>query len=334
MERDLRIRWYDGDTSSRREVLVNKIELGGPCNGQVTFQLDGIIVAPEGNPYSDCWFTFQGVDNLNIQGSGMFDGNGPSAWEHCPVCAATVGFYGTNNAHIQDITSLNSEGFHFLIDGVDGMTFENINITAPGNSPNTDGINMENANNIQILDSNIGTGDDCVAIGQGSTNINVTGVNCGPGHGISIGSIGKVAEDKSVQGVQVQSSTLTSTQNGLRIKSWAPSYPVNVSDVTYQNITIDNANNPIIIDQTYCYADEQCPGDSKVQISNVKYIGVTGTSASPVAVDLQCSNSMPCQDIYLENIDLSLTGGGQTSSSCANVNPTYSGTQNPAPCSQ
>ncbi|KAF1001374.1 hypothetical protein AG4045_006826 [Apium graveolens] len=250
MERDLRIRWYDGDTSSRREVLVNKIELGGPCNGQVTFQLDGIIVAPEGNPYSDCWFTFQGVDNLNIQGSGMFDGNGPSAWEHCPVCAATVGFYGTNNAHIQDITSLNSEGFHFLIDGVDGMTFENINITAPGNSPNTDGINMENANNIQILDSNIGTGDDCVAIGQGSTNINVTG------------------------------------------------------------------------------------GDSKVQISNVKYIGVTGTSASPVAVDLQCSNSMPCQDIYLENIDLSLTGGGQTSSSCANVNPTYSGTQNPAPCSQ
>ncbi|KAF1001373.1 hypothetical protein AG4045_006825 [Apium graveolens] len=192
------------------KFLVNKIELGGPCNGQVTFQLDGIIVAPEGNPYSDCWFTFQGVDNLNIQGSGMFDGNGPSAWEHCPVCAATVGFYGTNNAHIQDITSLNSEGFHFLIDGVDGMTFENINITAPGNSPNTDGINMENANNIQILDSNIGTGDDCVAIGQGSTNINVTG------------------------------------------------------------------------------------GDSKVQISNVKYIGVTGTSsASCCRSTMQQQHAMP-----------------------------------------
>ncbi|WOG91680.1 hypothetical protein DCAR_0310930 [Daucus carota subsp. sativus] len=314
--------------------FVNKIELEGPCSGQVTFQLDGVIVAPSGNPYPDSWFTFHAIDGFTMQGSGMFDGNGPSAWAQCPVCSASIGLYAITNAHIQDITSLNSKGFHFVMVGGEGVTFEHINITAPGDSPNTDGINMAQSNNIQIIDSDIGTGDDCVAIEEGCTNINVTGVNCGPGHGISIGSIGKLEADKDVQGVYVQHCTLTSTQNGVRIKSWAPSYPVTVSNVTYEDITINNASNPIIIDQTYCYDNKECPGESQVRISNVKYIGVTGTSASQVAVSLQCSNNVPCQDIYLENIDLTLSGGGQTSSQCVNANVTYSGTQNPPPCNQ
>ena len=174
----------------------------------------------------------------------------------------SIGLYAITNAHIQDITSLNSKGFHFVMVGGEGVTFEHINITAPGDSPNTDGINMAQSNNIQIIDSDIGTGDDCVAIEEGCTNINVTGVNCGPGHGISIGSIGKLEADKDVQGVYVQHCTLTSTQNGVRIKSWAPSYPVTVSNVTYEDITINNASNPIIIDQTYCYDNKECPVSS------------------------------------------------------------------------
>jgi len=28
------------------------------------------------------------------------------------------------------------------------------------------------------------SGDDCIAINSGSSNINITGINCGPGHGI------------------------------------------------------------------------------------------------------------------------------------------------------
>ncbi|XP_017239412.1 exopolygalacturonase [Daucus carota subsp. sativus] len=320
--------------AAKGNFFVNRIELDGPCSGQVTFQLDGVIVAPSGNPYRGSWFTFYSIDGLTVQGSGMFDGNGPSAWAQCPKCSPSIGLYAITNSHIQDITSLNSKGVHFVMVGGDGVTFEHLNITAPSDSPNTDGISMAKSSNIQVVDSYIGTGDDCVAIGQGSTDINISGVNCGPGHGISIGSIGKVEADKDVNGIHVQNCTLTSTQNGVRIKSWAPSYPVTVSNVTYEDITINNASNPIVIDQTYCFVNKQCPGDSQVQISDVKYIGVTGTSASQVAVNLQCSNSRTCQDIHLENIDLTLTEGGQASSNCANANVTYSGTQNPPPCNQ
>lgn len=88
----------------------------------------------------------------------------------------------------------------------ENITINNITITAPGASPNTDGIHTGNINYVNILNSNIGTGDDCISIGPGTTNINITGVNCGPGHGISIGSIGKYPSDQNVEGVHIQNS--------------------------------------------------------------------------------------------------------------------------------
>lgn len=140
----------------------------------------------------------------------------------------------------------------------ENITINNITITAPADSPNTDGIHTGNINYVNILDSNIGTGDDCISIGPGTTNINITRVNCGPGHGISIGSIGKSPTDQNVKGVNVQHCKMSLTQNGVRIKTWTSPYQVSVSDVTFQDIIMDNAQNPIIIDQQYCGGSKGC----------------------------------------------------------------------------
>lgn len=170
----------------------------------------------------------------------------------------SIALYQITNANIQGITSLNSKGFHFAVDGSKTITFQHVTIKAPVSSPNTDGIHIESSNNVQIISSPIGTGDDCISVGQGSTNINITGVDCGPGHGISIGSIGKREGDKGVSGVHVRSSSVTSTENGVRIKTWVPSPSVTVSDVTFQDITVNNAKYPIVIDQHYCGGHHMC----------------------------------------------------------------------------
>lgn len=73
-------------------------------------------------------------------------------------------------------------------------------------------------------------------------------------------------------------------------------------------------------------------GSSNVQVADVKFIGVRGTSRSEIAVNLDCSTSKLCQGIELKDINLSLASGGKSTSSCSNALVSYIGTQNPAPC--
>ena len=61
---------------------------------------------------------------------------------------------------------------------------QDVKVTAVGNSPNTDGIHVQLFSSVTILNSKIGTGDDCISIGPGTTNLWIENVACGPGHGI------------------------------------------------------------------------------------------------------------------------------------------------------
>jgi galacturan 1,4-alpha-galacturonidase len=140
-----------------------------------------------------------------------------------------------------------------MVFGCKNITFDGFTITAPGDSPNTDGIHMGKSTDVKILNTNIGTGDDCVSIGDGSKQITVQGVNCGPGHGLSVGSLGKFTTEENVEGITIKNCTLTATDNGVRIKTW-PDAPgtITVSDIHFEDITMTNVKNPVIIDQEYC----------------------------------------------------------------------------------
>ena len=156
------------------------------------------------------------------------------------------------NASIKYINLINSKNFHMNIFSSHDLKLNHIRITAPKNSPNTDGIHIADSTNLQILNSIISTGDDCISMAPGSKNIDINNVQCGPGHGISIGSLGKYPNEEDVSGVVVRNCNLTGTTNGLRIKTWAPSPPSNVLNITFDQIRMESVYNPIIIDQKYC----------------------------------------------------------------------------------
>ena len=95
------------------------------------------------------------------------------------------------NSKVQDITSKDSKYFHINLLECKKLQFQHVTITAPADSPNTDGIHMGRSSQITITNADIGTGDDCISFGDGTQDITVNQVTCGPGHGISIGSLGR-----------------------------------------------------------------------------------------------------------------------------------------------
>ncbi|RYR01367.1 hypothetical protein Ahy_B06g080244 [Arachis hypogaea] len=301
--------WQTACSSGKTILLVPKgniyqlkpIRFSGPCKSDIQVQIEGTIEATdEASDYysndSKYWLVFDNVKKLLVHGGGTIDGNGKIWWQK------------------------SSSG---------------INVTAPGDSPNTDGIHVTNSHNVQISDSVIGTGDDCISIVSGSKNILATNITCGPGHGISIGSLGKGNSEAYVSGVTVKRAQISGTTNGVRIKTWQGGSGL-ASYIQFKHIVMENVTNPILIDQNYCdKPNKSCPKQkSAVQISNVLYQNISGTSASDVAVKFDCSDSVPCQDIILEDINLqSFEGDKDAEALCNNVKVSYYGDVNPSCCS-
>ena len=157
------------------------------------------------------------------------------------------------NAQIRGITLLNSKFFHMNIFSCENVVVDKVTITAPGDSPNTDGIHVGDSTNVAISGATIGTGDDCISIGPGSRAIRVQGVKCGPGHGISVGSLGRYPGEEDVRRLRVANCTIAGTANGVRIKTWrGGSRPTAVAGLVFEDIVMVKVRNPIIIDQEYC----------------------------------------------------------------------------------
>lgn len=156
------------------------------------------------------------------------------------------------NSKVRKVRSINSKNSHINIFACENMNFTRIKLIAPADSPNTDGIHIGISKKIKIQHSIIATGDDCVSMVSGSQNIDVYNVTCGPGHGISIGSLGRSHEHEYVQGISVRNCTFIGSDNGVRIKTWSPSLSSVASDLLFEDIIMQDSRNPIVIDQNYC----------------------------------------------------------------------------------
>ncbi|KAL2922471.1 Polygalacturonase [Bienertia sinuspersici] len=315
---------------------------GKECKSSgINFVIKGTIVAPTdfhilGNLKT--WVSFEYVDGVTITG-GVFDGQGAGLWAckrsrkgGCPRGISTLGFANSKNVEINGVTSLNSQLFHIVINGCKDVKVQGVRVIAPSDSPNTDGIHVQLSSGVTILNSRIATGDDCISIGSGTTSLWIEEIKCGPGHGISIGSLAKTLNEAGVQNITVKTATFTNTQNGVRIKSWGRPSNGYVRNVLFQHLTMVNAQNPIVIDQNYCPRHKGCPGqDSGVRISSVTYKDIHGSSATPIAIKLDCSSKYPCSGIKME--DIHLTHKNEASlSTCANTAGSSFGVIQPKSC--
>ncbi|XP_057451766.1 probable polygalacturonase At3g15720 [Lotus japonicus] len=317
-------------------LVTNTVTLTGPCmSTRINIEIQGEIVAPSFDEWGPAdkskWISIYYVNHLTINGAGgKIDGLGFTWWERCRNCfrPRTLSFHGCNDLTVSHLHLVNSPGGHIALDGSIGASFSHIHIQAPANSPNTDGFDIANSRNILIRNSNIEAGDDCIAINGGTSFINVTRVACGPGHGISIGSLGRGGAHEIVEEVYVYDCIFTGTSNAARIKtvSGGSGY---ARKITFEKITLIRAGNPIIIDQHYGLNPT---ADTSVVVSDVTYRGIHGTSTADLAIKLDCSTS-GCFNIVLDQINIvSAIPGRKTYASCHNAHGTVRSSIPSVPC--
>ncbi|XP_074284494.1 polygalacturonase-like [Silene latifolia] len=329
-------------TVPRGKFVVRPTRFTGPCRSRVTISIKGTIVPPPDFrvvAQAGEWIMFYKVNGLTVSG-GTFDGMGKAFWScrqrnaYCYNGAQqSISIMWCTNVELRGITLINSQRVHISVGNSQNIALKSLTIRAPSGSPNTDGIHLSRSTGITIYNCVIKTGDDCISIGDGTRNTWIQRIHCGPGHGISIGSLGNYAQEDGVRNITVTNVVFFKTQNGVRIKTWERPSTGFVRSVTFRNLVMKDVYNPIIIDQKYC-PNFQCPRNNKnsgVRINNVKYRNIKGTSASKVALSFVCSPSNPCQGLKVQDINLTFK---QTPASvyCSNAHGTHQGTVIPRSC--
>ncbi|XVF14083.1 hypothetical protein REPUB_Repub09cG0026500 [Reevesia pubescens] len=312
--------------------LVGPISFSGPnCQPNILFQLDGKIIAPTSTGAWGSgllqWIEFTKLKGITVRGKGTIDGQGSVWWNDSPTFDPTaedsttndmigaelkgkmpgtrptaLRFYGSNGVTVAGITIQNSPQTHLKFDTCTSVQVSDFTSSSPGNSPNTDGIHLQNSQDVVISSTTLSCGDDCVSIQTGCSNVYIHNVNCGPGHGISIGGLGKDNSKACVSNITVRDVTMQNTLTGVRIKTWQGGSGA-VQQVMFSNIQVSEVETPIMIDQFYCDKGSCKNQSSAVAISGINYVNIRGTyTVKPV--HFACSDSLPCSGVTLSTIEL------------------------------
>ncbi|GAV92344.1 LOW QUALITY PROTEIN: Glyco_hydro_28 domain-containing protein, partial [Cephalotus follicularis] len=209
-------------------------------------------------------------------------------------------FYGSFNMTVIGITIQNSPLCHLKFDYCMGVLVHDITISSPGDGPNTDGIHLQNSRDVLIHSYSFSCGDDSISIQKGCSNILIHNVN-GPGHGISIGSLGRY-NTKACVNITVRDVIMHNTMNGVRIKTWQGGSG-SVQGVLFSNIQVFEVQLPIMIDQFYCDKTTCKNQTSAVALSGITYERIRGTYTVKAA-HFACSDSLPCVGVTLNAIEL------------------------------
>ncbi|MCR5147426.1 MAG: glycoside hydrolase family 28 protein [Eubacterium sp.] len=325
--------WLDKDAVLLGDTdRANYPILPGMVKNEDDYSKELSMASWEGNPLNSfaSLITGVGVSNVDIIGEGLLDGNAQNSdwWVDVRTKRKAwrpkiIFLNNCKNVRVQQISVQNSPCWTIHPYYSDNISFLDMDIYNPDNSPNTDGFDPESCSNIKIIGTRISVGDDCIAIKSGkiymgtkhykkTDNIVIRNCRLARGHGaVTVGS--EVAGGAS--DVHVERCLFTGTDRGLRVKTRrGRGVRSIIDDIHIENIFMDTVKMPFTVNMFYfCDPDghtqyvqdqEEMPVDSrtpKVGSLYVKDVECTGINAV-----LGCAYAlpeMPIDLIHLENIN-------------------------------
>ncbi len=210
------------------------------------------------------------AEDIRIVGKGTVDGNAQNASWWVNVKERTIGrprlvfFNRCKDITVHGITAQNAASWQFHPYFSERLDFLDVAVNAPKDSPNTDALDPEACDIVNIIGCRFSVGDDCIAIKSGKIEIGKkyktpanhhTIRNCIMqfGHGaVTLGS--EMAG--GVKNLTVNRCIFNHTDRGLRIKTRRGRGKDAVIDgVLFENIKMDGVLTPIVINMWYNCCD-------------------------------------------------------------------------------
>ena len=227
----------------------------------------------EGNPLDTFTSMITGVNvsNVIITGEGILDGCATFEdwWEddRAKIIAfrpRMVFLNRCSNIVLHGLTIQNSPSWNLHPYFSDNLRFLELTILNPWDSPNTDGMDPESVNGLEVAGVYFSLGDDCIAIKSGkyymghkykvpSQNIFVRQCCMNNGHGaVTIGS--EMAT--GARHIRVENCLFNRTDRGLRIKTRrGRGKDAVVEDIRFENIKMDHVLTPFVLNSYYNCCD-------------------------------------------------------------------------------
>jgi polygalacturonase len=291
-------------------------------------------------------FNGQSLENVSIAGRGTLDGQGKPWWDAFHIVRdlrkkagigderepenppgsplkwgrpRLINFYDCRNVTISGLSLVNSPSWNIHPVRCLNVNIDGVTITAPKDSPNTDGIDPDSCRDVRVSNSYISVGDDCIIIKSGyryrddsvpCENITVTNCVFGTGHcGVGIGS----ETSGGVKNVVVSNCICDGTDRGLRIKT-ARSRGNVVENFRASNLVMRNVGEGITVTMFYTGGDRHkaepvdkfTPTFRNLHFNDISIVGakqaalVEGLAEMPI-------RSLSISDLTAENTDIGLT---------------------------
>ncbi|MBZ7926288.1 glycoside hydrolase family 28 protein [Ensifer adhaerens] len=235
----------------------------------------GMLGSWEGLP-ADCFAAplhAVGVKDLVIEGEGTLDGSGDRGdWWSWPK-ETRDGARRPRGLHIvscSDVTLLgftirNAPSWTIHPQGCRRLTAAGLFISAPADSPNTDGFNPESCQDVTIAGVRFSVGDDCIAVKAGKRGQNGEDDHLSETRGIRVshclmerGHGGLVIGSEmsgGVHDVAVENCAMVGTDRGLRIKTRRGRGGA-ITDITMRHVLMDGVETALSANAYYhCDAD-------------------------------------------------------------------------------
>ena len=288
----------------------------------------------EGNavPMYQSLLTAQYAEDIAIVGPGTIDGNAQNTdfWTNFrnfkTARPRLVFFNRCKDVTLHGVHACNSPSWQLHPYYSEHVGIYDVFISAPKNSPNTDAIDPESCDGVEIIGCRFSVGDDCIAVKSGKIEMarkyqtpadHHTVRNClmDFGHGaLTLGS--ELAG--GIRNLSVTKCLFHATDRGLRIKSRRGRGKDSIiTNVLFDNIRMEGVLTPIVINlwynccdpdryTEYVWSREHLPVDDRTpHMGTFCFRNMVCTDAEAAACYIDGLPESPIEKVILENISVS-----------------------------